>query len=191
MPRAGERVRRALGEYREVATRPPCPTLDPVRGSYGVPDRKVTSSYGVQVRDSCCKRCGHHIYLGRKFILDRGPYCVNCHEQLVIGLARAAGNGRAWYERTYGITLEQYGHMFLDQGGVCCICQDRRTKRDEDTKALAVDHDHETGRVRGLLCFSCNTALGLFGDSMETVAVARAYLAGKKASPTVQALYAD
>lgn len=51
----------------------------------------------------------------------------------------------------YGITLEQYARMFLRQGGGCALCS-----VPPKTRALHVDHDHTTGRVRGLLCFRCN-----------------------------------
>lgn len=60
----------------------------------------------------------------------------------------------------YGITVEQYEAILEAQGGVCAICG--RTRGD---KMLAVDHDHDTGEVRGLLCVRCNTALGTFGDN--------------------------
>lgn len=58
----------------------------------------------------------------------------------------------------YGITQAQCDEMAEKQGGVCAICQER--------KKLCVDHCHETGRVRGLLCMRCNTALGQLGDSV-------------------------
>ena len=56
----------------------------------------------------------------------------------------------------YGITVEQYDQMMDEQGGTCKICK----SLDPTGRRLAVDHCHETGRVRGLLCPSCNTALG-------------------------------
>lgn len=70
-----------------------------------------------------------------------------------------------------GKRLERYDMTHADfaarkkaQGGVCAIC--------EKARKLVVDHDHETGKVRGLLCNQCNTALGLFKD--DTVSLARA-----------------
>lgn len=57
----------------------------------------------------------------------------------------------------YDITLENYKKMFEEQGGVCAICGKTQT---EFKRAFDIDHDHETGKVRGLLCNSCNTALG-------------------------------
>lgn len=51
----------------------------------------------------------------------------------------------------FGITPEQYDRMLADQNGVCAICE-----RPPKNRRLAVDHDHDTGRVRGLLCWWCN-----------------------------------
>ena len=69
------------------------------------------------------------------------------------------------------ITPAEYKSLLAKQGGVCAICQ-RRPK----TIKLAVDHDHLTGKVRGLLCGNCNTSLGKLGDTEETLAVACRYL---------------
>lgn len=70
--------------------------------------------------------------------------------------------------RLYGITSKEYDALFVAQSGLCAICY-----RD---KPLVVDHSHLTGVVRGLLCQSCNTAIGLLGDSLEGVQSATLYL---------------
>lgn len=63
------------------------------------------------------------------------------------------------YRKNYGITTEQYEEMLLAQGGRCAICG--RTQEEAGMRhRLHVDHDHETDRVRGLLCYRCNTAMG-------------------------------
>lgn len=59
--------------------------------------------------------------------------------------------------RMFGITLDDYNQMFENQRGCCAICG---THQSELSDALAVDHDHETGDVRELLCGFCNRALG-------------------------------
>lgn len=63
---------------------------------------------------------------------------------------------RCMLKRRYGITLEEYEKMFAEQDGKCAICKGVcPTGRN-----LAVDHDHDTGKVRGLLCSRCNQGIG-------------------------------
>src|SRR5271165_2172593 len=62
-------------------------------------------------------------------------------------------------KREYGITPEEWKRLYDGQGGTCAICCGRG-----EPKGLCVDHDHVTGRVRGLLCNGCNTAIGTLGD---------------------------
>lgn len=69
----------------------------------------------------------------------------------------------------YGLTLEQWHAMLVAQSGRCAVCVE--PMRDPHT-----DHDHETGRVRGLLCSGCNTGLGSLGDGVESLERALAYL---------------
>jgi hypothetical protein len=77
-----------------------------------------------------------------------------------------------YLRRKYGITLEQYDAMFEGQGGVCAICG--RPPREDIS--LHVDHDHDTGEVRGLLCFRCNNAIGDLGHDLGILEGAVAYL---------------
>ncbi len=73
----------------------------------------------------------------------------------------------------YGITLEDYNKMFQEQNGCCKICNKHQT---EEGVILCVDHDHTTGKVRGLLCKKCNQAIGLLKDSIENCLSAAEYL---------------
>jgi Autographiviridae endonuclease VII len=73
--------------------------------------------------------------------------------------------------RKFSITEDDYNKMFDEQMGLCAICH----KPENDIK-LAVDHDHETGRVRGLLCKRCNMGIGLLGDNPDTLINATLYL---------------
>jgi hypothetical protein len=74
--------------------------------------------------------------------------------------------------RRFGITQDEYEFLLTRQGGVCAIC-----KRPPPVKGhLAVDHNHITGQLRGLLCRACNTALGSFNEDRETLAEALRYL---------------
>ena len=72
--------------------------------------------------------------------------------------------------RAYGIDGKTYDAMLAAQGGACAACRDAPGKTH-----LAVDHDHETGAVRGLLCGQCNLALGSLRDSPARIAALLAY----------------
>lgn len=63
-------------------------------------------------------------------------------------------------QKKYGISQAEWQEMFLKQGGVCAICGCHQRYQ-----SLAVDHDHKTKKVRGLLCVQCNRGLGRFFDS--------------------------
>lgn len=79
----------------------------------------------------------------------------------------------------YGISLAAYNALHAAQGGCCAICRQPETAKDPKTGTvihLAVDHDHDTGALRGLLCSRCNRALGYFGDKLPTLLAAAQYL---------------
>lgn len=79
--------------------------------------------------------------------------------------------------RAYGITIEEYDAMSEKQGHVCAICGNAETAMIRDTvKKLAVDHCHQSGKVRGLLCADCNRALGMFKDNIDSLEAAINYL---------------
>jgi hypothetical protein len=78
--------------------------------------------------------------------------------------------------RRYGVTQEEYQRRFEEQGGRCAICSIA-------TDELQVDHCHETSVVRGLLCSSCNRAIGLLGDTLEALERAVAYLRRAEGEP--------
>lgn len=74
---------------------------------------------------------------------------------------------------SYGITTAEYHRIFEIQGGACAICG---KTPERDNRKLAVDHDHGTGKVRGLLCRNCNIGLGYFMDNPTLTAKATKYL---------------
>ena len=78
-------------------------------------------------------------------------------------------------KKKYGITSEDYERMHENQDGKCAICETTETG-DRRAKHFTVDHCHETGKVRGLLCHRCNTALGLFEDKTDRMNNAIQYL---------------
>ena len=74
----------------------------------------------------------------------------------------------------HGITPEEFWAIYEEQDGTCPVCD-----KAIDAEGSAIDHNHETGDVRGILCKNCNRALGLLGDNPETMARAQAYLLEK------------
>ena len=74
-------------------------------------------------------------------------------------------------KRKFGITADEYMDLLLKQEGICAICGDVNIDR-----SLAVDHDHVTGHVRGLLCTRCNQGLGQFRDNIDFLKRAIEYL---------------
>jgi hypothetical protein len=74
-------------------------------------------------------------------------------------------------ESRYGLTQEEHQDILVKQNNLCAICQ-----KHIEGKVLCVDHDHTTGKVRGLLCGNCNVGLGNFKDNTEVLQAAIAYL---------------
>ncbi len=83
-------------------------------------------------------------------------------------------------KKAYGISLEDYQEMEKRQDFKCAVCgtTDSGTFRGANTtkSRFCVDHDHVTGKIRGLLCLNCNTGIGRLGDNLEGVEAAAAYL---------------
>lgn len=70
----------------------------------------------------------------------------------------------------YGLTLEEYNRMAAEQDEVCAICGKPETIKNRFTKRyLSVDHNHQTGKIRGLLCSKCNSVIGYAKDSITTL----------------------
>ncbi|MDX3531554.1 endonuclease VII domain-containing protein [Streptomyces sp. ID05-39B] len=92
---------------------------------------------------------------------------------------RAVRGRQDHLKRQYGITEAERDELLASQAGVCCICL--------AAPAAHVDHCHKTGRVRGVLCFSCNAALGQFKDRPDAIRRAAAYVEGNAWKPTLVA----
>lgn len=84
-------------------------------------------------------------------------------------------NRAAKLRRMYGLTIAQYDALLEHQGGCCAIC---KTDTPKGKGRFNVDHCHETGEVRGLLCVNCNNGLGRFFDNPSLLAAAIQYLGG-------------
>lgn len=85
---------------------------------------------------------------------------------------------RSWLKSKYGITPERYSELLEQQNGRCAICKSTNPGR-SGSQRFAVDHDHVTGEVRGLLCDHCNVGLGRFQDNPMLLQAATLYLAEK------------
>jgi hypothetical protein len=126
-----------------------------------------------------CKHCGEK----RHYVANRW-LCRSCH----------AANARKWRKQnpekwrtiqarrtnTYlsqvvGITWQDYERLYKEQEGRCKICK-------KWSERLHIDHNHASGRFRGLLCFSCNAGIGLFGDNVLWLMRAVLYLKGSLGS---------
>jgi hypothetical protein len=77
-------------------------------------------------------------------------------------------------KREWGLSREDFEKLLAKQGGGCAIC--KKTLADSRGRRLYVDHDHVSGKIRGLLCSRCNVCLGQFEDSIPLLEAAISYL---------------
>jgi len=120
-----------------------------------------------------CKKCGEEkskteFYLNGATKDGLTCWCIDCNNK----------NYREKHlHRKYNLTVKQYELMLKSQNGVCKLCKRPETrKQNNKIKQLCVDHCHRTGKVRGLLCHNCNTAIALFSDDPELLRKAAEYL---------------
>ncbi|MFJ8362554.1 endonuclease VII domain-containing protein [Streptomyces sp. NPDC093984] len=145
--------------------------------------RRRREAMGKQVREKVevppghklCRTCGQvkpHSEWHRNATASDGlsTRCKAC---------RAVQGRQGHLKRQYGITEAERDELIASQAGVCCICL--------SAPAAHVDHCHETGRVRGVLCFNCNFGLGLLRDDPEAMNRAADYLEGNAWKPILVA----
>lgn len=138
-----------------------------------------------------CRKCGIDKEENDFYDLSKGIVCKECWKERSLEYYyahkdRYKENKKRYYldkkdyhredrfKRAYGISLDEYNIFLENQGGVCAICG--QPEKDSKKTYLSVDHDHETGKVRGLLCSDCNRGLGSFKDSPDLLDKAKAYL---------------
>lgn len=124
-----------------------------------------------------CKLCSQEYNRLSVTEIKSNRFCVNGHDTLLCGRDKyryckeCAANYYNEHkeevkdrvlQRSYGITLEDYNKMFQNQNGLCIGCYRHQSQL---KKAFAVDHDHKTGKIRGLLCDDCNQFLGKIKDN--------------------------
>lgn len=123
-------------------------------------------------------RYGYVKYPNRKKQVK--PCCVTGCEGVVYSQDRChAHYMKLRVYQKHNLTEESYSQLLKEQNGVCKICQSQETAtngRSTKIKDLAIDHDHKTGKVRGLLCSRCNRGLGLFRDDVSVLKSAIDYL---------------
>jgi len=122
-----------------------------------------------------CPDCGKYKLLSefprnRRTHDGRHAYCKPCHNARGKETKQRLYGGSRHYhlKRRYGIGAAEFDELVQDQDGLCPICDKPSPEH--------VDHDHETGRIRGVLCFNCNGGLGQFGDDPVRLYRAAFYL---------------
>ena len=128
--------------------------------------KSCISAYQKEYRE---KNREHRLETGREYYQEN-------KEKLIAGQSERAKAQReadplaysikAWKQQGINCTRAEDNQMYNDQEGCCAIC---KTHQSELKKTLHVDHDHENGALRGLLCRKCNLALGWVGDDLEGV----------------------
>lgn len=142
-----------------------------------------------------CKRCGiERPITGYPFHTKRGKYqspCLECRK-VFAGPASAAwrkNNPEPWKMSTrktkvklkYGLTLDEINNLLVLQDYSCAICDDPIDFGSPNKNEKPhIDHDHVSGKVRGLLCLTCNTGLGMFRDSRDLLGAADKYLQSRQ-----------
>jgi hypothetical protein len=81
-----------------------------------------------------------------------------------------------WREKTYKINKAKYLEMAAAQNNRCAICKSSATGNKSNSDVFAVDHNHKTGAVRGLLCIKCNTGIAMFNENIEHLIEAIEYI---------------
>lgn len=116
-------------------------------------------------KDKACRWCG-------TVFAPISPSHLLCSEE-----CKDKASSEAYLKRNYKILRSDYLRLFEAQGGVCKICGSEGFKLNHHSRInLVVDHDHVSGKVRGLLCHNCNRALGLFQENLENLKSAITYL---------------
>ena len=111
-------------------------------------------------------------YLSRKDPTKKSSYSYECKECTVKRTTeynkKNSKSVRSQYlKRNYGLTFEEFETMLSDQDNCCAVCGGKETYGRH--KRFTVDHNHNTGKVRGLLCHRCNTAIGLVNEDIHTL----------------------
>lgn len=103
----------------------------------------------------------------------RQSYCIECTkaDRQARKLAR-----RDSLKRNYGMSPSDEERLWEEQGGLCAVCDQPMVRGARGRSAMCIDHDHESGRVRAMLCNECNTALGMLAEDPDRIFNLLAYV---------------
>ena len=147
----------------------------------GVPCRRGHLSKRTALRDTCLE-CNAMASRKYKNTEKAATVYATRVKRLKESGEWTRGNTSRLLKHEYGITLAEYEVLFTKQNGVCAICErPEKTidKKQNKARRLAVDHCHSTNKIRGLLCFECNTGIGKFGDNPQLIERAANYVRNK------------
>lgn len=175
----------------------PAPIKAPIKGKQGYDMARQYSKKApkflkeakvIPIGYKCCTECGLEKPLSG-FSQDKHTKsgfrskCKDCRRERSNEVGRKwrfknkekSKEDNIWFERksTYGITKEEYYSILASQGNKCPICSHQP---DDLARGMVVDHNHDTGEIRGILCKPCNRGLGLFRDSPSSLLMASQYL---------------
>ena len=135
---------------------------------------------------------GHNLSETRKYSSGGHPYCTACRQEYYAKnqrtpkakIQRTINARKHWLKASYNFTETDYTNLVKLHDNKCAICFTDRPRH--KSHKWAIDHDHITGKVRGILCHRCNMALGGFKDSTSMLKSAIVYLEShKECSPKV------
>lgn len=128
-------------------------------------------------QELCSK--GHDFSVTRKTHPNGDTYCSECKKirtkksQKENAKKHSEYSWKSRIKRFYGLKDYEYASLYLEQNGCCAICN---VSIEYISRQTHIDHDHQTLKVRGLLCHHCNTGLGLFKENTEVLINAISYL---------------
>jgi hypothetical protein len=141
----------------------------------------ILTAIEYQACTKCNKTKAKHEFLLRKNTIKTYSWCKDCMKENTHDWRMNRGGKLKEKERNlkrYGLTMKDYQSMLTSQNHVCAICHNPETfkSRNHTIAQLAVDHCHQTGKIRALLCRRCNQLLGQVNDDVHMFQVCIDYL---------------
>ena len=129
----------------------------------------------IIIKQKSCENCGKKFEVNNR---NQTKRCCSKQCHAIITLEQRKQTEFQRFLKKKKIDEQTYNSMFQRQGNCCAICRKPEISKHQSgtVRQLAIDHCHETGRIRGLLCTKCNTGIGLFQDSWLLLDNAQEYL---------------